>query len=233
MTQPVSAMPNRERSRSRTTSDESLDSFEQPTAFEVGETTLDLDDISDEELEDLYFEDDTEESSLLTLPTVTGLTLILAGIIYLLSELGVWTGLAFSGFGVLPWLVGVGVILLGFGLLTWQPSRSTDEDESTTKKKAVEADTGKTKVVEEPKKSDKKRLTRSRTNKKLMGVCGGIAEYLNLDPTLVRIAFVVGIIGSGASFVLAYLGLAFVMPKEPPLSPKERLSIIRDEVDDR
>ncbi len=225
-------MSSRERSRSRRPSDTTDESFEQPSPFEVGETTLDLDDISEEELDALYFEDDTEESSLFNLPTVTGLTLILAGTIYLLSEIGAWTGLAFSSL-ILPWLVGIGVILLGFGLLTWRSSDETDDESSSTKtKKAVEAETGQTKVVEEPKKSDKKKLTRSRTNKKLLGVCGGIAEYLNLDPTLVRIAFVVGVIGSGGPFVLGYLALAFIMPKEPPLSPEERLSIIRDEVDE-
>lgn len=224
-------MPSRERSRSRSSPDESTDSFEQPTAFEVGETTLDLDDISEEELDDLYFDDDTEESSLFTLPTVTGLTLILGGTIYLLSELGAWTGLAFSNLMVLPWLLGVGAILLGFGLMTWRSSGSSEN--SGSKKKAVEAETGETKVVEEPKKSGKKKLTRSRTDKKLLGVCGGIAEYLNLDSTLVRIAFVIGVIGSGGPFVLGYLGLALVMPKEPPLSPEDRLSIIRDEIDDR
>lgn len=224
-------MSSRERSRSRSPSEESTESFEQPTAFEVGETTLDLHDVSEEELDDLYFDEDTEASSLFNLPTVTGLTLILAGTIYLLSELGVWTGLAFSNL-VLPWLVGVGVILLGFGLLSWRSSEASDDDEDKTQKKAVEAETGQTKVVEEPKKSDKKKLTRSRTDKKLFGVCGGIAEYLNLDPTLVRIAFVVGVIGSGGPFVLGYLALAFLMPKESPLSPEEKLSIIRDEVDD-
>ncbi|MFB6098938.1 MAG: PspC domain-containing protein [Salinibacter sp.] len=222
-------MPSRERSRSRPSSDEPADSFEQPTAFEVGETTLDLDDISDEELDALYFDDDTGESSLFTLPTVTGLTLILAGIIYLLSELGAWTGLAFSNLMVLPWLLSIGTILLGFGLLTWRSSG--DSTESNLTKKAVEAETGQTKVVEEPTKSGKQKLTRSRTDKKLFGVCGGIAEYLNLDPTLVRIAFVVGVIGSGGPFVLAYLALAFLMPKESPLSPEERLSIIRDEIE--
>jgi len=223
-------MASRERSRSRTSSDESTDSFEQPSAFEVGETTLDLDDVSDEELEALYFDGDSDESGLFNLSSVAGLTLILAGTLYLLSELGVWSGLAFSGAMVLPWLVGIGAILLGFGLLTWRSSEASDA--STFRKKAVDAETGKTKVVEEPKKSDRNSLTRSRTDKKLLGVCGGIAEYLNLDSTLVRIAFVVGVIGSSAAFVLAYLGLAFAMPKEPPLTPKERLSIIRDEVDD-
>lgn len=222
-------MSNRQRSRSRSSTDESTDSFEQPSPFEVGETTLDLDDVSEEELDALYFHDDSGESSLFNLPTVTGLTLILAGTIYLLSELGVWTGFVLSDL-VLPWLVGIGVILLGFGLLTWRSSG--DSEESGAKKKAVEAETGETKVVEEPEKSDRKKLMRSRTDKKLLGVCGGIAEYLNLDPTLVRIAFVVGVIGSGGPFVLGYFALAFVMPKEPPLSPEERLSIIRDEIDD-
>jgi len=223
-------MSSRERSRSRSSSDSSTDSFEQPSAFEVGETTLDLNDISDEELEDLYFDDDTEDPGFLNLPTATGLTLILAGTIYLLSKVGAWTGLVISDL-ILPWLVGIGVILLGFGLLTWQ-SRSSEDDDSTTQTKAVEAETGQAKIVEEPKKSGNEKLTRSRTNKKILGVCGGIAEYLNLDATLIRIAFVVGVIGSGGPFVLGYLILTFVMPKEPPLSPEERLSIIRDELDE-
>jgi phage shock protein C len=199
----------------------------------VGRTTLDLDDVSDDELESLYFEDDTEEeSSLLNIQTISGLSLILAGIMYLLTEIGVWADPALLGLNAaLPWLIGVFVILVGFGVLTWRPSRSSDEEERTTKK-AVDANTGETKVVEGPKKAHKNRLTRSRTDKKFLGVCGGIAEYLNLDPTLVRIAFVIGTIAtSGPPFVLAYFGLAFAIPKEEPLSPEERLSIIRDEVE--
>lgn len=222
-------MANREHTRSRSPSESSS---AQNEAFEVGRTTLDLDDISDEELESLYFEDDVEEeSSLLNIQTISGLSLILAGIVYLLTEIGVWADPALLGLNAaLPWLLGVFVILVGFGVLTWRPSRSSDEDERTTKK-AVDANTGETKVVEEPKKARKKRLTRSRTDKKFLGVCGGIAEYLNLDPTLVRIAFVIGVISSFGPLVLAYFGLAFVMPKEEPLSPEERLSIIRDEVE--
>lgn len=220
-------MAHRERSRNQTSTEESTESFRQPSAFEVGETTLDLDDISDEELDALYFDDDSEESGLLNPSSIAGLMLILGGTIYLLSELGVWSGLAFSNLLALPWLIGIGVILLGFGLLTWRSSESSKQ--SRFRKKALEAETGDTKVVEEPKKPSKDRLARSRTDKKLLGVCGGIAEYLNIDSTLVRIAFVVGVIGSSAAFVLAYIGLAIAMPKEPPLSPEERLSIIRDD----
>jgi phage shock protein C len=224
-------MADHERTRSRSAPDESSSQRE---AFQVGETTLNLDDISDEDLESLYFEDDaSEESSFLNVQTMSGLSLILAGVIYLLSELGVWANPALFGLGAaLPWLAGVFVILLGFGVLSW---RSSDDAEAPfRKKKAVDAETGEPKVVEEPKKANKDRLQRSRTDKKLMGVCGGLAEYLNLDATLVRIAFVVGTIAtSGPPFLIAYFGLAFAMPKEAPLSPEEKLSIIRnDKTDD-
>lgn len=224
-------MANRERPRSPASPSSSEST--QREAFEVGRTTLDLDEISDEELESLYFEDEQEDDAgFLNLQTVSGLSLILAGIVYLLTEIGVWSNPALLGIGAaLPWLVGVLVILIGFGVLTWRPSGSSADSQSETKK-AVDAETGETKVVEEPKKADNKRLTRSRTDKKFLGVCGGIAEYLNLDPTLVRIAFVIGVISSFGPLVLAYFGLAFAMPKEPPLSPEERLSIIRNERDD-
>jgi len=223
-------MANRERSRSRPT-DPTAGSSSQREAFQVGKTTLDLEDISDEELESLYFEDDgQEESSFLNLQTMSGLSLILAGIIYLLTELEVWSAPLFGLGEALPWLAGVLVILLGFGVLTWRSSGSSDEDTRT--KKALDAETGEPKVVEEPKKAKKTRLTRSRTDKKFLGVCGGIAEYLNLDPTLVRIAFVIGVISSAGPLILAYFGLAFAMPKEEPLSPEERLSIIRNEMDE-
>ena len=219
-------MANRERPRSPSSSESPSSQHE---AFDAGKTTLDLDDISQEELESLYFEDDEDEGApLLNLQTVSGLTLILSGVVYLLSEIGVWTAPLLGLGAALPWLVGVFVILVGFGILTWRPSGS-DEDTSRTRKKAVDADTGETKVVEEPTTKDKGRLTRSRTDKKLLGVCGGIAEYLNLDPTLVRIAFVIGVISSFGPLILAYFGLAFAMPKEEPLSPEERLSIIRDD----
>ena len=218
-------MAERNRPRSHTPSRSSEEhSFD--TSFEVGETNLDLDDISDEDLNNLFLEEEDGEQSIWNVPTISGLTIILVGIIYLLSELGIWSGVDVTFLAsTLPWLAGVLIILLGFGVLSWRPKRK-----KKTKKKAIEASTGKQKVVEEPepKKSRRKRLTRSRRNKKLFGVCGGIAEYLNLDATLVRIAFVIGTIASGGPFILAYLALAYVMPEEPALSPEERLRIIRD-----
>jgi phage shock protein C len=55
---------------------------------------------------------------------------------------------------------------------------------------------------------------RSRSDRKLFGVCGGIATYLDVDPTLVRVGFVLGTVLFGP-LLLIYLGLAFAIPKEP------------------
>ncbi|MBO7430594.1 MAG: PspC domain-containing protein [Spirochaetia bacterium] len=55
-----------------------------------------------------------------------------------------------------------------------------------------------------------KRLTKSR-DKKLFGVCGGIAEYFDMDPTVVRIIWLLAVLCAGTG-VLAYLIAALLMP---------------------
>lgn len=72
-----------------------------------------------------------------------------------------------------------------------------------------------------------KRLYRSRDERMLTGVCGGIAEYLDIDPTVVRVAFVVATLLTWPMAILLYLALAFIMPERPeepeaPLAPQER-----------
>jgi phage shock protein PspC (stress-responsive transcriptional regulator) len=62
--------------------------------------------------------------------------------------------------------------------------------------------------------SMEKRLHRSLTDRKLAGICGGIAEYLGWDPTLVRVLWIV-LTFLGGSGILAYLILWLVMPDGP------------------
>lgn len=57
-----------------------------------------------------------------------------------------------------------------------------------------------------------KRLYRSRQNRTLAGVCGGIAEYLGWDPTLVRVAWIILTL-LGGSGILIYLIFWLVMPE--------------------
>jgi phage shock protein C len=60
-----------------------------------------------------------------------------------------------------------------------------------------------------------KQLRRSRTDRMLAGVCGGVARYFAVDPVAVRVAFVVLAIISGGLALIAYLAAWIVMPEEP------------------
>ncbi len=57
-----------------------------------------------------------------------------------------------------------------------------------------------------------KRLTRSNHDKKIAGVCSGIAEYFNVDPTVVRLIFLVATLMGGPGLLL-YIILWVVMPE--------------------
>ena len=59
---------------------------------------------------------------------------------------------------------------------------------------------------------DNKRLYKSSVNYMLCGVCGGIAEYFNIDPTLVRLAWVILTCFGGAG-IWAYIIAAIIIPK--------------------
>jgi len=59
-----------------------------------------------------------------------------------------------------------------------------------------------------------KRLFRSRKDRMVAGVCGGIGEYLNIDPTLIRLAFLVFTLWGGGG-ILAYAIAWVVIPEAP------------------
>lgn len=62
--------------------------------------------------------------------------------------------------------------------------------------------------------NDYKRLVRSKTNRSICGVCGGIGEYLNVDPTLIRVVWVIGAFISVGTGALAYLIAALIIPED-------------------
>ena len=101
----------------------------------------------------------------------------------------------------LPWqmlwaflLIGVGIILL----INYAPNRSSAEN--------ISANTA---------ISPKKQLHRSGSNKILAGVCAGIAEYFDWDPTLVRLIFVFMAFASFGIALVVYLVLMLVLPADP------------------
>ena len=59
-----------------------------------------------------------------------------------------------------------------------------------------------------------KRLYRSRNEEMIAGVCGGLAEYLNVDPTVIRLVFLLLLFAGGGGLFL-YVVLWVIMPLEP------------------
>lgn len=59
-----------------------------------------------------------------------------------------------------------------------------------------------------------KKIHRSKTNRMITGICGGLAEYLNIDATIVRILLVVASFISGGLTALAYIVCYFIIPEE-------------------
>jgi len=74
-----------------------------------------------------------------------------------------------------------------------------------------------------------KRLYRSQSNKMIAGVCGGIADYFEIDPTLIRL-IVVAIALFGGVGLLAYIAAIFIIPNNPNEEPSENSSesLIKD-----
>jgi phage shock protein C len=61
----------------------------------------------------------------------------------------------------------------------------------------------------------KQRLMRSSTDKRIAGVCGGLAEYFDLDPMIIRICWLLAVLCAGTG-LLAYVVLWIVLPVAPP-----------------
>lgn len=60
-----------------------------------------------------------------------------------------------------------------------------------------------------------KKLYRSKTQMKISGVCGGIAEYFNMDPTLVRLLWVLLTLLNLFVGIVAYVACVFIIPEDP------------------
>lgn len=60
-----------------------------------------------------------------------------------------------------------------------------------------------------------KKLYKVENDKKICGVCGGIAEYLNIDPTIIRVAWIIFTLLVCGTGLLIYIICAFVFPSKP------------------
>jgi phage shock protein PspC (stress-responsive transcriptional regulator) len=66
--------------------------------------------------------------------------------------------------------------------------------------------------------TETKKLTRSKSNRMIAGVCAGLGEYLGMDPTIVRLLFVLAFFGLHGGLLLAYLIMAIVVPEQTQIT---------------
>jgi phage shock protein C len=135
-----------------------------------------------------------------------GITLVLLGAFVLLINLG-WLAdvnwWSFSHSILLPSLL----VLLGIILIYSYRRRQSAADFAGTAPAGEAGAAGPVRTRE---------LRRSTKDRKVFGVCGGIADYFHLDPTIVRVLYLVVVLASFGWGLLLYIILAIVMPEEKP-----------------
>ena len=198
-----------------------MDKFKKST--KVDDLT-ELFDVSDEQLEhalESYLEQSEEKQSkpkLLNFVTYTGFA-FLAVCFFAIVQLIIPFSFNFEPLmQSLPIIGGLMVVLIGLGFFS-QARRSKKKKDRITaanryKAKAKLSIPNATEIDSFGLKT-KKRLFKSRTDKKILGICGGLADYLGVDSTFIRILFVVFLfIGSGSPGLI-YLLLGMLLDKEP------------------
>jgi len=127
---------------------------------------------------------------------------IVIGLILLFRELGVFY---YFNLWDIPWSVIWAVFLIGMGLvLIFSQSRRTPAVSSDEEAEAQipEEDTG-------------LKIYRSRDDRMLAGVCGGLAKYFHTDSSIVRLAWVLASLASIGLGILVYILLVIIFPEEP------------------
>ncbi|MBM2839750.1 MAG: Phage shock protein PspC (stress-responsive transcriptional regulator) [Bacteroidetes bacterium] len=137
-----------------------------------------------------------------------GILLVVVGSLWLMSNLGVWhRWWGFSWDLLLPTvliLAGVAFLFGGRNYVSNQKSSGSTDPSPAGPDRATDQ------MGTQPSK-----LYRSRIERKLFGVCGGLGVHFGVDPTIVRVLFVISAFASFGLTILAYVLMAVIVPDEP------------------
>lgn len=137
------------------------------------------------------------------LPFALGVVLVIFGILLVADELGWVRHLSFS-FNLFPWRLFWPMVFIFFGIFLLVSNTSIASKADDVKQWAKD-----------------NRLSKSRTDKHLFGVCGGLAKQFEIDSTIIRLLFAVGAFISFGFGVLLYIVLAVILPEENLQAAKE------------
>jgi phage shock protein C len=134
---------------------------------------------------------------------IFGIVLVGAGALILFSNLGLFS---LFGFWHISWkfIFPVLLILLGMAIIYYKQYDSTPKEN-------IPDDQSPDAV---PQPQQYRTFRRSVTDKKLFGVCGGMAKYFSIDSTLIRILYIVLCLASFGAGIILYITLALVVPED-------------------
>lgn len=176
--------------------------------------------------------------------TIAGIAMFFVAIVYVIQLIGLSVGPDVSGLiGVMPLVGGIIVTLVGFGFFVGEKKKKSkrqktssydfdyDVDQSSDWEDdyTLNNDLGDKRKRKEKEKTSfessdydryafkkSKKLYKSRTNKKIAGVCGGLAKYFGINAGVIRALFLITLFAGGGTSLLIYLALAIALDKEPP-----------------
>jgi len=131
-----------------------------------------------------------------------GALLIIVGIALIFKQMGLFHYLQIWN---VPWQMIWAIILISLGAFLMFNKNKSQDDESVKETFAPGKE-------EDP---NSKQIYRSRTDKMLAGVCGGLADYFHLDPTIVRLLYVVLSLASVGIGIVIYIVMMLVFPEKP------------------
>lgn len=193
-------------------------------------------------MQDFLKQEKESDNNIWNFATITGIAMVFVGMLFLVQMLGLGIGANFSGLiEIMPYVGGVLVTLVGFGFLVGDRKKKKQKTKNSSSESkdfnfdyhfgdikgsedyTINNDLGsreKTKSKDSGFDSfaftQSKKLYKSRTDKKISGVCGGLARYFGISSTVIRFLFFFALIaGWGAPFLI-YFALAIILDKEPP-----------------
>lgn len=169
--------------------------------------------------------------------TISGFVLVFVALTFLIQQFGINIGPNLGGLmGALPILGGIIVTIVGLGLFSRGRKRRRKEHHKRRREErhlynslhekdrysfgekkygSTGAFSGTSIKVDNYALRQRKKMFKSRKDKRVFGVCGGLAKYFGVSSTFVRLMFVVGTLLGYGFPILLYLALAVVLPKEP------------------
>jgi phage shock protein C len=141
-----------------------------------------------------------------------GILLVVLGLAWLASNFGFSIWHHWWGFS---WDIALPLVLILAGVAFLFGGRAYLTSPSTSAEPPAAGEEGPSGAAAPAPQPEPSKLFRSRTEKKLLGVCGGLADYMQLDPVIIRLVFVMAGLASFGIVVIAYIVLGIVVPQTP------------------